>query len=147
MSQGSRFLTAIAFVCVAGFSHGASAQTVRGHITGVVNDEAGKTLPDVFVTSHGVEQAQLMKTDSSGEFRLHDLVAGRYVLTIARDGYTTIVHSGMMVRGGRIARLSLVMKVVPDAAPSIVETPDPFALLPVASRVPVDLIAKNTRTR
>jgi hypothetical protein len=69
------------------------------------------------------------------------------VLTVARDGYTTIVHSGMMVRGGKIAHLSLVMKVATDWAAPIVETPDPFALLPVASRVSVDLVARNTRVR
>jgi len=34
----------------------------------VVVDEAGKALQDVYVTAHGVEQAQLMKTDPSGEF-------------------------------------------------------------------------------
>ena|SRR6478672_2406361 len=147
MSRGSQLLAAFAFVCAAGSSQLANAQTVRGHITGVVVDEAGKALQDVYVTAHGVEQAQLMKTDPSGEFRLHDLVAGRYVLTVARDGYTTIVHSGMMVRGGKIAHLSLVMKVATDWAAPIVETPDPFALLPVASRVSVDLVARNTRVR
>jgi len=123
----------------------ASAQIVGGHITGVVVDEQGKALPEVFVTAHGVEQAQLMKTDATGEFRLHDLVPGRYVLTVARDGFTTIVHSGIMVRGGKIARLPLVMKMAADWAKPIAETPDPFSLMPVTSRIPFDLIAKNAR--
>jgi hypothetical protein len=143
-------LAAFAFVCAVGCSQLANAQTVRGHITGVVVDEAGKALQDVYVTAHGVEQAQLMKTDAEGEFRLHDLVAGRYVLTVARDGYTTIVHSGMMVRGGKIARLSMVMKHAADWVKPITETADPYALMPAGSRLPVELLAKNTpptRTR
>ena len=86
-----------------------------------------------------------MKTEADGQFRLHDLVPGRYVLTIARDGFTTIVHSGIMVRGGKIAQLPLVLKVAPNFAAPISEAPDPFALMPTASRVGTDLIAKNTR--
>jgi len=144
MLRGSRVLTAIAFVCLAGWSQLANAQVIRGHITGVVVDEAGKPMQDVYVTAHGVEQAQLMKTDASGEFRLHDLVAGRYVLTVARDGFTTIVHSGMMVRGSKIAHLTLTMKADPAWVKPISETPDPYALMPAGSRLPVDLLAKNS---
>jgi len=145
MARVSRVVAILAFVGVAGFSQLASAQIVGGHITGVVVDERGKPLPEVFVTAHGVEQAQVMKTETNGEFRLHDLVPGRYVLTVARDGFTTIVHSGIMVRGGKIAHMPLVMKLSADWAKPISETPDPFSLLPVASRIPSDLIAKNTR--
>jgi hypothetical protein len=146
MARVSRVLAILAFVGVAGWSQLASAQ-VGGHITGVVLDEQGKPLPEVFVTAHGVEQAQVMKTDTTGAFRLHDLVPGRYVLTVARDGFTTIVHSGIMVRGGKIANLPLVMKLSADWAKPIAEAPDPFSLLPFASRMPSDLIAKNTRRR
>ena len=84
-----------------------------------------------------------MKTDEAGVFRLHDLVPGRYVLTVARDGFTTIVHSGVMVRGGKISRLPMVMKVAADWAKPIAETPDPYALMPASSRMSVELIAKN----
>jgi Carboxypeptidase regulatory-like domain len=150
MARGSRLLTALAFICAAGWSPLAGAQTVRGHITGIIVDDAGKPLPDVYVTAHGVEQAQLMKTDDAGEFRLHDLVAGRYVLTVARDGYTTIVHSGLMVRGGKIAQLSMKMNHSVDWVKPISEAPDPFALMPAGSRLPVELLVKNTpptRTR
>jgi len=143
MARVSRLLTVLAFVAAAGWSRPASAQIVGGHIAGKVVDEVGKPLPEVFVTAHGVEQSQLMKTDGTGEFRLHDLVPGRYVLTVARDGFTTIVHSGIMVRGGKVANLPLVMKIAADWAKPIAETPDPYALLPVTSRMPVELIAKN----
>jgi hypothetical protein len=96
---------------------------------------------DVYVTAHGVEQSQLIKTDPSGEFRLHDLVPGRYVLTVARDGFTTIVHSGIMIRGGKSAHLPLVLKLAPNWATPISEAPDPFALLPPSLHVSADVIA------
>src|SRR5256885_11033856 len=144
MARLSRSLVVIAFLALA-WSGVAGGQTVGGHITGAVTDELGKPLSDVYVTAHGVEQSQLMKTEADGQFRLHDLVPGRYVLTIARDGFTTIVHSGIMVRGGKIAQLPLVLKVAPNFAAPISEAPDPFALMPTASRVGTDLIAKNPR--
>ena len=144
MARVFRWVAVFALVVFAGWARPASAQVVGGHITGVVVDELGKPVQDVFVTAHGVEQAQVMKTDGTGEFRLHDLVPGRYVLTVARDGFTTIVHSGVMVRGGKIARLPLVMKAALDAVKPVLETPDPYALLPVTSHVPVDMLARNT---
>ncbi|HUK32694.1 MAG TPA: carboxypeptidase-like regulatory domain-containing protein, partial [Vicinamibacterales bacterium] len=125
----------------------ANAQVVGGHISGLITDEVGKPVCDVYVTAHGTDQSQVMKTDASGEFRLHDLVPGRYVLTVARDGFTTIVHSGIMVRAGKNARLPLVMKVASNWATPIVEAADPFALMPPSSLMPVDLIAKNTPPR
>jgi hypothetical protein len=137
-------LTVIAFVGALASMSIANAQIVGGHITGVVTDELGKPVCDVYVTAHGVDQSQLIKTDTTGEFRLHDLVPGRYVLTIARDGFTTIVHSGIMVRGGKTARMPLVMKLAPNWATPISEAPDPYALMPPSSRLPVDLIVKNT---
>jgi hypothetical protein len=141
-----KFLTlAAGAVVILTWSSLASAQTVGGHITGSITDELGQPVSHVYVTAHGVEQSQLMKTEADGQFRLHDLVPGRYVLTIARDGFTTIVHSGIMVRGGKIAQLPLVLKVAPNFAAPISEVADPFALMPTASRVGTDLIAKNTR--
>jgi len=144
MTRVSRVLTAMAFLGALASISVANAQIVGGHITGVVTDELGKPVCDVYVTAHGVEQSQLIKTDTTGEFRLHDLVPGRYVLTVARDGFTTIVHSGIMVRGGKTARMPLVMKVAANWATPISEAPDPFALMPPSSRRPVDLMAKNT---
>jgi len=137
MSRVSRVLTVLAFVGALASMSVAHAQAVRGQITGIVTDELGKPVCDVYVTAHGVEQSQLIKTDTTGEFRLHDLVSGRYVLTVARDGFTTIVHSGIMVRGGKTANLPLVL----NWATPISEAPDPFALLPPSLHVSAEVIA------
>jgi hypothetical protein len=144
MTRVSRVLTVMAFLGALASMSVANAQIVGGHISGIITDELGKPVCDVYVTAHGVEQSQLIKTDTTGEFRLHDLVPGRYVLTVARDGFTTIVHSGIMVRGGKTARLPLVMKVAPNWAAPITEAADPFALLPPSSHVSADLIARYT---
>jgi uncharacterized surface anchored protein len=90
------------------------AQGVRGHIAGVITDEQGQPVRGVFVTAHGTDQSQRIKTGADGQYRLHDLAPGRYVLTAALDGYTTVVRNGVMVRVGKTAALPLVMKV-PEA--------------------------------
>ena len=143
MSRVSRALTAFAFIGALASMSVAHAQIVRGQITGVVTDELGKPVCDVYVTAHGVEQSQLIKTDATGEFRLQNLVPGRYVLTVARDGFTTIVHSGLMVHGGKTAHLPLVLKLTPNGswATPIAAAPDPFALLPPSLHVSADVIA------
>ena len=98
------------------------AQSVGGHIAGVITDEQGRPVRDVFVTAHGTDQSQRIKTDAKGEYLLRNLVAGRYVLTAALDGYTTVVRNGLMVRGGKTATLPLVMKI---AVAADAETPAP----------------------
>jgi hypothetical protein len=147
MTKVSRVLTVFAFLGALASMSVANAQIVGGHISGLITDEVGKPVCDVYVTAHGAEQSQVMKTDATGEFRLHDLVPGRYVLTVARDGFTTIVHSGIMVRSGKNARLPLVMKLSPNFASPIAEAPDPYALMPPSSQRPVELMAKNTPPR
>jgi uncharacterized surface anchored protein len=102
----------------------AFAQNARGHIAGVVTDEQGQPVRGVFVTAHGTDQSQRITTGSDGEYLLHDLAAGRYVLTAALDGYTTVVRNGVMVHVGKTAALPLVMKIAEaGSAQTRVQTP------------------------
>jgi hypothetical protein len=111
MARTFRALTfLLASLACTSFAH---AQSAGGHIAGVITDDQGAPVPEVFVTAHGTDQSQRIQTDADGQYRIHDLVAGRYVLTAARDGYTTVVRNGVMVRVGKTAALPLVMKVEP----------------------------------
>ena len=109
MASTSRLLTLLACLACARVAH---AQVAGGAIDGVVNDEQHVGVPGVRVTAHGFEQSQVFKTESDGRFRLHDLVPGRYVVTVALDGFTTLVRTGVTVRVGKTANLPFVMKVV-----------------------------------
>ena len=108
MARAFRMMTLLACLACAG---PAVAQNARGHIAGVITDEQGQPVRGVFVTAHGTDQSQRITTGSSGEYRLQNLAAGRYVLTAARDGYTTVVRNGVMVHVGKTAGLPLVMKI------------------------------------
>lgn len=110
MPKTFRLLTLLV-VSVLGCGAVGQAQSIGGHIAGVITDEQNRPVRDVYVTAHGTDQSQRMKTDAKGQFMLRDLVAGRYVLTAALDGYTTVVRNGVMVRGSRTQMLSIEMKV------------------------------------
>jgi hypothetical protein len=104
-------------------AHVARAQSVGGAIIGAVTDEQGMGVPGVMVTAHGVDQSQLFRTDSNGAYSLRGLIPGRYVLTAALDGFTTIVRNGVMVRVNKTANLPLVMKVLRMAETVTVTAP------------------------
>jgi hypothetical protein len=108
MARSFRVLTVLVCLACARF---VSAQSGGGHIAGVITDEQGEPVRGVFVTAHGTDQSQRITTGPDGRYDLHDLAAGRYVLTAALDGYTTVVRNGVMVRVGKTAALPLVMKV------------------------------------
>ena len=119
MARTFRVITLLACLACAAVVR---AQSPGGHIAGVITNEQGQPVRDVFVTAHGTDQSQRIKTDAKGQYLLRDLVAGRYVLTAALDGYTTVVRNGLMVRGGKTATLPLVMKI---AVAADAETPAP----------------------
>jgi hypothetical protein len=128
MARTFRALMLFASLGCAAFAY---AQSAGGHIAGVITDDHGAPVPEVFVTAHGTDQSQRIQTDADGQYRLHDLVAGRYVLTAARDGYTTVVRNGVMVRVGKTATLPFVMNVdrvkeAQSVARARVRNPDAF---------------------
>ena len=121
MVRPFRMMTLLTCLACAG---SAFAQNARGHIAGVITDEQGQPVRGVFVTAHGTDQSQRITTGPDGQYRLHDLAAGRYVLTAALDGYTTVVRNGVMVHVGKTAALPLVMKIAEAAATQArVQTP------------------------
>jgi hypothetical protein len=120
MARVFRLLTAVVgcLTCAAFVS----AQSAGGHISGLITDEQGRPVRGVFVTAHGTDQSQRITTGPDGQYRLHDLAAGRYVLTAALDGYTTVVRNGVMVHVGKTAGLPLVMKIADAASTQTRET-------------------------
>jgi hypothetical protein len=126
MARRCRLLTFVASLACAGSAY---AQIASGNIMGVITDENGRPVPQVYVTAHGTDQSKRIQTDAKGQFLLRDLVAGRYVLTAARDGYSTVVRNGIMVHVKKTASLPLVMKIAEAG-----ETPQPRAQTALTAR-------------
>ena len=89
----------------------ALAQVQGGTVSGTVLDEQGAVLPGVVVTLQGVDAKRESVTEADGRFRFLDLAPGAYTLTVALQGFSTIVNEAIVVSVGKTVDLPLTMKV------------------------------------
>ena len=87
------FSGALALVCLLSIFPAATparqSQGSRGHIAGVVKDDAGAVVADTEVSLVNAHQAVLSKTrtDSEGRFRFADVPAGSYAVAVFRQNF------------------------------------------------------------
>jgi carboxypeptidase family protein/TonB-dependent receptor-like protein len=100
-----------------------------GGIHGRVTDEQGGVLPGVTVTIKGPGAPQTLFTDSRGEFHAINLSPGKYTITLALQGFTTVNRENVNVEVGRDAEIPVQMKLSSVAAtvtvsgePPVIET-------------------------
>ncbi|MGD0125977.1 MAG: carboxypeptidase-like regulatory domain-containing protein [Terriglobia bacterium] len=107
------------------------AQLNRGVLEGVVVDAQGGVVPNVDVTVTSVErnEAQTVKTNSSGYYRVEALIPGQYRARFAAAGFSPEELVGIEVAAGQVIRQDLTLKVGTvrqqvevSAAPALVET-------------------------
>jgi hypothetical protein len=79
-----------------------AAQTFRGGINGTVTDNSGAVIPNATVTVLNVDTGQVKSapTSSSGEFLFQDLPLGKYSVTVAASGFSTVKTDNIMVSAG-----------------------------------------------
>ena len=102
------FLTAKFFTPVALFlqliflSLPANAQVAGGTISGTVTGEPGAAMPDVRISikDAGTGLVRTTVTNSNGLFRVPDLSAGNYEMTVAAPGFVTQLWTQIAVTGG-----------------------------------------------
>ena len=87
------------------------AQLGGGTLSGTVTDEQGGALPGVAVTVAGTDRTATVVTDEAGRFRLLNLAPGTYKVTLALQGFTTIVREKVVVAVGATVDLPIAMKV------------------------------------
>ena len=111
-----RLLTTIAFAlvllpCVASASHARLEGTECTGIAGRVRDPAGAAWANVSVTAVSVRARTTYQatTDHNGEYRLCQLVPGKYELTFRADSLKTVRRSRLKVRQGRVTRADQTM--------------------------------------
>lgn len=90
---------AVAFLAIALLSTGASAQELRGRITGVVTDDSGAVVPGVTVTasSPALIQPQSTTSGADGNYRFPALPSGLYALTFELQGFQSLKREGIRV--------------------------------------------------
>ena len=87
------------------------AQTSTGSISGTVTDESGSPISGVTVSlkSKKPKFKDSGATGSSGQFEFSDLSAGKYVLTVKKDGYSS-VKKGVKLKAGQNKVVSIQLK-------------------------------------
>jgi hypothetical protein len=92
----------------------AYAQATTAVITGVVKDSAGGVLPGVTVQAASpalIEKTRSVVTDGTGQYRIVDLVAGTYSVTISLTGFSTFKRDGIELSGSFVATVNAELKV------------------------------------
>src|SRR5215471_10169026 len=87
-----------------------------GAIIGKVVDEQGGVLPGVSVIVKGPGAPVTVYTDARGEFRVTNIDAGNYTLTVALQGFSTVNRENVVVQAGRNTELTVPMKLSAVAA-------------------------------
>ncbi len=101
-------------VMTIGSASGAFAQLQGGDIFGTVEDDDGAVLEGVTVTGVGPENLRPVVTDDVGIFRFVDLAPGYYTLEAAREGFSTVISSGVQVDTGRTTTVTIDLRADKD---------------------------------
>jgi hypothetical protein len=78
------------------------AQVAGGTISGSVRDSSGRAITGTQVTVKNSETAILrsVEADNEGIYTAPNLVAGRYAISASKEGFETVVRSGVVVTVG-----------------------------------------------
>lgn len=112
----SRRMIALAFVLsLAVFSapQPALSQTTYGSIVGLAKDPSGAVLPGtaVTITNEGTRDARESKTDSTGFYRVPNLLPGFYTVSAQLQGFKTWTSTGIEVRLNQAATIDINMEL------------------------------------
>jgi hypothetical protein len=83
-------------------------------ITGVVKDASGGVLPGVTVQAASpalIEKTRSVVTDGTGQYRIVDLRAGTYSVTVTLPGFSTVKRDGIELTGSFVATVNAELKV------------------------------------
>jgi Carboxypeptidase regulatory-like domain/TonB-dependent Receptor Plug Domain/TonB dependent receptor len=90
---------AVLVLCAAIFITPTFAQTSMGRISGTVSDASNASITDAKVTIINVDTraARTAATDSNGSYTVTNLPIGNYTLEVAKQGFKTASHSGVLL--------------------------------------------------
>jgi hypothetical protein len=98
----------------------AQSQKQTGAVKGRVRERNGKALEGVIIratSAENKEDKRETKSDDKGEFELAALPAGRYSLSLEKQGYKTFISRNLEVAAGETTRLSSVIELAREGPP------------------------------
>jgi hypothetical protein len=89
------------------------AQTTSGDLTGTVYDATGAVVPNAMVTATGESTgvASTTTTTSSGQYRVNNLLVGKYDVTVVAGGFTKSELKGVDVTLNQVATANVTLEV------------------------------------
>jgi len=93
---------------------GASAQSDRGTIQGIVTDQSGGVVPDAKVEIRHLATGTVttIATNREGLYTAPNLPVGDYLVLITKDGFAPATGDGVNLRAGVQIRVNLVLNPV-----------------------------------
>ncbi|MGB0035715.1 MAG: TonB-dependent receptor [Candidatus Acidiferrales bacterium] len=101
----------VLLVAVAFLQLSAQAQTFTSTIQGTVTDAKGGALPSAAVHVKGVTVDRSAETNGTGFYRVVELPAGTYTVTVSHDGFATKILEGVVLVLDRTAEIDVSMQV------------------------------------
>ena len=107
-----RWLTSFLLVAAAATAS-AQTQITAGVIQGRVTDATGAVVPGSEVEARNLDTnfTRTLVTDGDGRFVFLQLAPGRYVVTVKKEGFATLVQENLILTVGQALALDPVMKV------------------------------------
>lgn len=122
----------------------AFAQVLYGSITGTVTDRSGAVVPGANVTALEVQTgvSKSVVTDAGGIYRFPALLGGTYKVTVAAQGFSSQVTTGVVVRPNEVARVDAQLNVA-SATQSVTVTTEAPLLQTDEADVHTDITARQ----
>src|SRR2546426_9988533 len=99
MRPNRRLLGVAIFLIVIRFAAGASAQSFKATVIGMVVDPSGARVPGATATivQEGTGLVLTATSGADGTFSLSQLPPGRYALAVELDGFRKFVQNGLVL--------------------------------------------------
>ncbi len=106
-------LSAAAIAMLVTLSVPSFAQTTSGELTGTVFDATGAVVPEATVTATNPSTGVVATatTTTAGQYRLNNLLAGKYDLAVTKSGFTKTELKGVDVRLNQSATANITLEV------------------------------------
>src|SRR5579859_2552695 len=134
----------VLFLCALALPVVCAAQVLYGSITGVVTDPSKAAVPGAQVVELNVNTgtSQTANTDSSGLFRINDVLPGVYKITISASNFSSSVVEAVRVDANTVHRVDAELKLA-AAQQSVTVTSEPPVLQTDKADVHGDLTSRE----
>ncbi|MDE3195190.1 MAG: TonB-dependent receptor [Acidobacteriota bacterium] len=124
----------------------AFGQAISGDLVGTVQDATGGAVSNAVIeTINDATNVRTgAKTNSAGEYRFTNLLAGSYTLTGSAPGFTTVSLKGVAITVGKVATVNLTLQVG-QISQSVEVTEAPAAIDTTTATITGDFNTRDAR--